>query len=71
MKDSLSEAVDADGWKKLFGEKEVWNDRKGGQILFSDDENSTVNLDGGAMSLEQQSQSYNLDKLKQLLAGLD
>lgn len=71
LKDSLSEAVDADGWKKLFGEKEVWNDRKGGQILFSDDENSTVNLDGGAMSLEQQSQSYNLDKLKQLLAGLD
>ena len=71
MKDSFKDAADADGWKEIFGEKEVWNDRKGGQILFSDDENSTVNLDGGAMSIEQQSQSYNLDKLKQLLAGLD
>lgn len=71
LKDNFNDARDADGWKNLFGEKEIWNDRKGGQILFSDDENSTVNLDGGAMSMEQQSQSYNLSKLKQLLAGLD
>jgi hypothetical protein len=71
LTDGLKDASDVKGWKELFGEKEVWNDRKGGQILFSDDENSTVNLDGGAMSLEQQSQSYNMDKLKQLLAGLD
>jgi hypothetical protein len=71
LKKGVDDALDADGWKELFGEREIWSDRKGGQILFSDDENSTVDFDGGALNVEQQAQSYNLSKFKQLLIGLD
>ena len=54
----------------VAGDREVWDDRKGGQILFSDDENSTVNFDRGALNVERGVNSHNMDRLKQLLTGL-
>ena len=71
LKGGLEDALNADGWKATINEGDIWSDRKGGQILFSDDENSTVDFDGGALNVEQQAQSYNLGKFKQLLIGLD
>lgn len=70
IKDNASKSIGLDEWKKIIGDREVWDDRKGGQILFSDDENSTVNFDRGALHVERGANSYNMDRLKQLLAGL-
>ena len=70
IKENASNALSLDQWKELVGDREVWDDRKGGQILFSDDENSTVNFDRGALHVERGANSYNMDRLKQLLTGL-
>ena len=70
IKENAGKAIGLDEWKKIIGDREVWDDRKGGQILFSDDENSTVNFDRGALHVERGANSYNMDRLKQLLAGL-
>lgn len=70
IKENASKSLGLDEWKKIVGDREVWDDRKGGQILFSDDENSTVNFDRGALHVERGANSYNMDRLKQLLAGL-
>ncbi len=68
--ENASKALSLDQWKEIVGDREVWDDRKGGQILFSDDENSTVNFDRGALNVERGANSYNMDRLKQLLTGL-
>lgn len=70
IKDNSSKALSLDQWKEIVGDREVWDDRKGGQILFSDDENSTVNFDRGALHVERGANSYNMNRLKQLLTGL-
>lgn len=70
IKDNASKALSLDQWKEMVGDREVWDDRKGGQILFSDDENSTVNFDRGALHVERGANSYNMNRLKQLLTGL-
>ena len=70
IKENAGKALSLDQWKELIGDREVWDDRKGGQILFSDDENSTVNFDRGALNVERAANSYNMDRLKQLLTGL-
>ena len=70
IKDNASKALSLDQWKEIVGDREVWDDRKGGQILFSDDENSTVNFDRGALHVERGANSYNMNRLKQLLTGL-
>ena len=70
IKDNASKSLSLDQWKEIVGDREVWDDRKGGQILFSDDENSTVNFDRGALHVERGANSYNMGRLKQLLTGL-
>ena len=70
IKDNASKSLSLDQWKEIVGDREVWDDRKGGQILFSDDENSTVNFDRGALHVERGANSYNMNRLKQLLTGL-
>ena len=70
IKDNAAKALNLDEWKKIVGDREVWDDRKGGQILFSDDENSTVNFDRGALHVERGANSFNMDRLKQLMTGL-
>lgn len=70
IKDNASKALSLDQWKDMVGDREVWDDRKGGQILFSDDENSTVNFGRGALHVERGANSYNMNRLKQLLTGL-
>lgn len=70
IKDNASRSLSLNEWKEIIGDREVWDDRKGGQILFSDDENSTVNFDRGALNVERGANSYNMDRLKQLLTGL-
>ena len=68
--ENASKALSLDQWQEIVGDREVWDDRKGGQLLFSDDENSTVNFDRGALNVERGANSYNMDRLKQLLTGL-
>ena len=68
--ENAGKSLSLDQWKEIIGDREVWDDRKGGQILFSDDENSTVNFDRGALNVERGANSYNMDRLKQLLTGL-
>ena len=70
INDNASKSLSLDQWKEIVGDREVWDDRKGGQILFSDDENSTVNFDRGALHVERGANSYNMNRLKQLLTGL-
>jgi phage baseplate assembly protein gpV len=70
IKENASKSLSLDEWKEIVGDREVWDDRKGGQILFSDDENSTVNFDRGALHVERGANSYNMDRLKQVLTGL-
>ena len=70
IKENAGKSLSLDQWKEIVGDREVWDDRKGGQILFSDEENSTVNFDRGALHVERGANSYNMNRLKQLLTGL-
>ena len=57
-------------YKDLKGDRDIWDGSKGGQILFSDDEASTVYIEGNRLIQEQAANKYNLDHLKEILLGL-
>ena len=57
-------------YKDLKGDRDIWDGSKGGQILFSDDEASTVHIEGNRLVQEQAANKYNLDHLKEILLGL-
>ena len=59
-----------ENWNDLISCQDVWDGSKSGQILFSDDEASTVHIEGNQLKQEQEANSYNLDHLKEVLINL-
>ena len=57
-------------YKNLVGDRDIWDGSKGGQILFSDDEASTVHIEGDKLKREEAANQYNLGHLKEILLGL-
>jgi hypothetical protein len=49
-------------------DRDVWAAGKGGQILFSDQKDATLNFDGGDLNMEEN--CNNLDKMKKILSGI-
>ena len=70
VKDSLNKNFVAI-WKLCKQtDRDVWADGKGGQILFSDQKDATVNFDGGDLKVEEDANRYNIDRMKKVLSGL-
>ena len=57
-------------YKNLVGDRDIWDSSKSGQILFSDDEASTVHIEGDKLKREEAANQYNLGHLKEILLGL-
>ena len=51
-------------------DRDVWAAGKGGQILFSDQKDATLNFDGGDLKKEDYANCYNIDKMKKVLSGM-
>lgn len=55
---------------KKLKDRDVWADGKGGQILFSDQKDATINFDGGDLKVEEDANRYNIDRMKKVLSGM-
>lgn len=51
-------------------DRDVWAAGKGGQILFSDQKDATLNFDGGDLKKEDYANRYNIDRMKKVLSGM-
>lgn len=51
-------------------DRDVWAAGKGGQILFSDQKDATLNFDGGDLKKEDYANRYNIDRMKIVLSGM-
>lgn len=51
-------------------DRDIWSDSKGGQILFSDQEDSTLNFEGEGLHQEHDANIGNLAHLKKVLMGI-
>ena len=51
-------------------DRDVWAAGKGGQILFSDQKDATLNFNGGDLKKEDYANCYNIDKMKKVLSGM-
>ena len=56
--------------KDLLGDRDIWDSKKDGQILFSDDEASTVHIEGTSLIQEKEANQHNINRLKKILIGL-
>jgi hypothetical protein len=56
--------------KDLLGDRDIWDSKKDGQILFSDDEASTVHIEGTSLIQEKEANQHNINRLKNILLGL-
>ena len=56
--------------KDLLGDRDIWDSKKDGQILFSDDEASTVHIEGTSLIQEKEANQHNINRLKKILLGL-
>ena len=61
-----------DKFKSNFAplDKDIWNDGADGQILFSDQEGTTLNFDGEGLHEESSSNIGTMDHLKRVLMGI-
>ena len=69
LKDKIKNKIEKN-YNELKSCQDVWDGSKSGQILFSDDEASTVHIEGNQLIQEQEANSYNLDHLKEVLINL-
>lgn len=67
VKDPLLKLIDLDGWLHTFKEKDMWNDKKNGQILLSDSKDFTIDFEGGGLNKCEKANQANTDYLKELL----
>ena len=70
VKDPLLKAIDVDGWLHTFKEKDMWNDKKNGQILLSDSKDITIDFEGGGLHKVEKANQGNPDYLKELLSKI-
>lgn len=76
----LWRAIEESTWGKIKSkffsnfvpfDRDIWADKKDGQILFSDQADSTLNFDGEGLQEESNSNIGNLDYLKKILMGIN
>ena len=67
---SLKDRVKSLKDRVTLKDRDVWAAGKGGQILFSDQKDATLNFDGGDLKKEDYANRYNIDKMKKVLSGM-
>ena len=67
---SLKDRVKSLKDRMTLKDRDVWAAGKGGQILFSDQKDATLNFDGGDLKKEDYANRYNIDRMKKVLSGM-
>lgn len=67
---SLKDRVKSLKDRVTLKDRDVWAAGKGGQILFSDQKDATLNFDGGDLKKEDYANRYNIDRMKKVLSGM-